>query len=242
VWDELPAAGTRLVIVRHGESVANATGVVGGPQGCRGLSELGRRQVAALSARLTRTNELGSATQLYSSTLPRAVETARMLSPALGGLRVVTEPELCEQDPGEADGLSWLEVERRYGRSLPGDRPLEALAPGGESWSNFLVRVRRILLTLALRHQGSTTVIAAHGGIADGSMVALLGLPAHGSHIRLFSENAAITEWAATGGRWRLVRYNDAGHLVGLSSAVPKWAEQEPERSSSLPARGREAP
>ena len=42
---------TRLLLVRHGESVAQEEGIVGGPMGCRGLSEIGRRQVGLLRDR-----------------------------------------------------------------------------------------------------------------------------------------------------------------------------------------------
>ena len=41
------AHGTRLVLVRHGEAECNVAGIVGGPQGCTGLTDLGRVQAAA---------------------------------------------------------------------------------------------------------------------------------------------------------------------------------------------------
>ncbi|HEY3844167.1 MAG TPA: phosphoglycerate mutase family protein, partial [Acidimicrobiales bacterium] len=72
---------TRVVLVRHGEAVCNVNGVVGGMRGCRGLTELGRAQVLALRERLIRTGELKGAGALYSSTLPRAIETAALLQP-----------------------------------------------------------------------------------------------------------------------------------------------------------------
>ena len=68
---------TRLVLIRHGEAQSAIDGVVGGPLGCTGLSELGRRQADALAARLVRTGELAGAVALYASTLPRAIETSR---------------------------------------------------------------------------------------------------------------------------------------------------------------------
>ena len=44
--------GTRIVLVRHGESRAQELGILGGHDGCQGLSDRGRRQVAALRDRL----------------------------------------------------------------------------------------------------------------------------------------------------------------------------------------------
>ena len=51
---------TRLVFVRHGESVVTVDRVLGGLKTCSGLSDLGVRQVEALRDRWTRTRELGT--------------------------------------------------------------------------------------------------------------------------------------------------------------------------------------
>ena len=69
-----PASGvSRVVLLRHGEAQCNLNRVVGGRTGCTGLSDLGRRQVAALADRLYESGELRRATALYASVLPRAV-------------------------------------------------------------------------------------------------------------------------------------------------------------------------
>ena len=54
--------------------------------------------------------------------------------------------------------------------------------------------------------------MAAHGG-SSGRPWCALGLPDHGGGLRTYPDNASLTEWAWTGVRWWLVRYNDAGHL-----------------------------
>src|SRR6187455_1095856 len=105
------AAGTRIVLVRHGESRAQELGILGGHGGCQGLSLRGRAQAEALRDRLGSTDELAGATVLYSSIMPRAVETAQIISPALGGLEVRSECDFCEGHPGDADGLTWAELE-----------------------------------------------------------------------------------------------------------------------------------
>ena len=80
-----PAEGaSRIVLVRHGEAQCNLNHVVGGLKGCTGLTDLGRRQVAVLADRLYESGELRDATALYSSVLPRAVETAERLRPVVG--------------------------------------------------------------------------------------------------------------------------------------------------------------
>jgi len=213
------AVRTRLVLVRHGESRAVVDRVVAGPLGCKGLSDLGRRQVEALVARLVRTGELDRVTALLSSDLARAVETAELLAPALGNLSVLTDPDLREIEPGEGDGLSWEEWEERYGGFHPPDDPFRAVAPGGESLAAFNFRVGATLDRLAVAHAGGTVVIACHGGIVGGSMLTFLGMsPVMGSAGGLgFVANTSMTEWLVGSDgarrRWELVRYNDSAHL-----------------------------
>jgi len=100
---------TQLVLVRHGQGAVNVTGVIGGVVGCSGLTDLGRSQVRALSDRLALTGELAPSDALYSSVLPRAKETARMLASSVGidEAAIIEDCGLCELHPGVADGLVW---------------------------------------------------------------------------------------------------------------------------------------
>jgi probable phosphoglycerate mutase len=211
-------ADTRIVLIRHGESRSTVDQVVGGHAGCKGLSDEGRRQAEVLRDRLARTGELSDAAVLYASVLPRAVETAEIIAPALGGLDVVQECGVCEVHPGEADGLTWDEFRRRYGDPQP-DAFFSRWAPGAESWSEFMARVGTTLLDLAGRHPGETVVIACHGGVVEAAFVALGHLPLQ-KPFSTFVTNTSLTEWRAPadGGdrRWHLARYNDAAHLAGL--------------------------
>ena len=196
--------------------------IVGGHEGCRGLSDLGRRQVEALRDRLAATGEV-RAGALLASVLPRAIETAEILSPALGGLPVVQDCDVCEQHPGEGDGLSWQEFESRYRPEGWRFDPYEPIAPGGESAAEFNARVARTLTRLADDHRGRTVVVACHGGVVAASMISFLGLPFHGGLTQLFSDNTSLTEWARPDDEadhphpWRLLRYNDAAHLAGVA-------------------------
>lgn len=70
----------------------------------------GAGQAEALADRLARTGELADASVLLASVLPRAVETAEIVAPALGGLEVTQACDFCELHVGAADGLlSWEE-------------------------------------------------------------------------------------------------------------------------------------
>src|SRR6185312_7034575 len=72
---------TRVVVIRHGESQAQAAHLLSGHDTCTGLTDLGRRQVGALRDRLVATGELGAVDAFYTSILVRARETATILRP-----------------------------------------------------------------------------------------------------------------------------------------------------------------
>jgi probable phosphoglycerate mutase len=215
-------ARTRLVLIRHGESQVTVDRVVGGSKTCSGLSERGRRQSEALRDRLARTGEL-PADILLASTMPRAVQTAEILAPALGGLEIEQVEDLEERRPGEADGMTWDAYRDAYRGAGWTFSIYEPLSPGGESFAEFQVRAATTLHRIATRLAGRTIVVACHGGIIESSMVAFLGLPPRvgGS---MHQPNTSITEWsldvdapAERGGPpWKLVRYNDAAHLADL--------------------------
>ena len=112
--------------------------------------------------------------------LRRAVETAEILLPAARRVAYEAQCSLCERHPGEADGLSWAECDRRYGRRLPGEDPERPLSPGGESWVEFLDRAEDALYERCAAHPGELIVVSGHGGIVDASLVRFLGLPDHG--------------------------------------------------------------
>ena len=113
-----PEAGaSRIVLIRHGEAACNINHVVGGPKGCTGLTDRGKRQVAALADRLYESGELREATALYSSVLARAMETAERLRPVVGpGPRALgpvrQRCDLCELHPGDSDGMAWRDSSR----------------------------------------------------------------------------------------------------------------------------------
>ncbi|MGH9306374.1 MAG: histidine phosphatase family protein [Acidimicrobiales bacterium] len=209
------------MLIRHGEADCNVRQVVGGERGCTGLSPEGKDQVRSLTGRLNATGELAGATVLYSSVLRRAVQTAELISAVLGGLDVIQDCDLCEIHPGECDGMAWEELEVSFGNPDFSTHPERQLSPGGESWSEFMIRVKSALSDLVARHPGQTVVVASHGGVIDGSLVNFAGKQGFGSGLGFGPQNTSITEWAHCQDRWRLLRYNDAAHLYGAWSAEP---------------------
>lgn len=222
---------TRLVLVRHGESRGQEGRFVAGHDGCKGLSERGRAQVTALRDRLAATGELGSDVVLYASVMPRAVETATILAPALGDPAVRQECDLCEFHPGIGDGLPWDEFDARFPRPEDGAwDPDHRRVPGGDTWNEMTSRVSGAVDRLLAAHSGRTIVVACHGGPIVQVLLRFLAIDA-GDRTRprawLNPENASLTELRQgsspyqTGALdWELVRFNDIAHLAGASDRV----------------------
>lgn len=207
-------AATRLVLVRHGESLATVERVIGGPRTCRGLSDLGHRQATRLAVRLAETAEV-RIDALYSSAFARARETAAHLEGPLSQ-RCVVEPAFGEHDPGpECDGLSYDEFAARHGMpDWESDPDLEVF-PGGETVSVFHRRVHAGIDDLVDRHRGESVMVVCHGGVIDAVMRRILQAPVVGG-FQMYTWNTSLTEvHRLETGQWRLVRYNDAAHLVG---------------------------
>jgi 2,3-bisphosphoglycerate-dependent phosphoglycerate mutase len=218
---------TRLVLIRHGESRAQVEGFVSGHDTCTGLSDHGRAQASALRDRLLATGELRGAAALYTSNLPRAQETASIISPGVGdgALAPTADCSLCEVRPGSAEGRQWTDVVAENPLRCSFRPPWE----GGETWASFVARVGQMLLSIAASHEGSTAVVVAHGGIVDASF-AVLGATPLFRGFELRTTNTSLTEWVLSEGAdltawppppWRLLRYNDAAHLAtaGLSAS-----------------------
>jgi probable phosphoglycerate mutase len=207
---------TRVVLVRHGESVCGRTGIVGGHRGCSGLTGVGRAEAGALAARLAATGELSGAAALYSSVLPRAVETARLIAAGIGGggLELRQDCDLCELHPGEADGRRFQEIVD----ALPDwdADPTTPLAPGGEGWTSFVERAAGAVAALARCHRGRLVVAVCHGGVVEATMLRLGRMGEPSERLGLPTRHTSLTEWEQWGDRWRLVRYNDAAHLATL--------------------------
>lgn len=205
----------RLILIRHGDAHAGLHGVIAGPVGCRGLTDLGRRQAEQLRDHLRTTRAL-QADVLMTSELPRAIETAQIIAPALTSAGIVRDCDLCEVHTGAADGMDWADYTVRYGALDMVAEPDRPFAPGGDSWRSFNERVERLLDRLAVEHPHETVVAVCHAGVIAASMRVRLTIASAPPVARLLPTNTGLTEWEhdpATG-TWTLRRYNDAGHLV----------------------------
>jgi probable phosphoglycerate mutase len=154
-----------LLIVRHGESVANAEGRMQGQRDYP-LSDVGQAQAALLGRFLV--NAGFGFDAAYTSPLTRARETALALTTALGLPEAELAPELSELHAGGLQGLTQPEI----AQSFPGffKRGLSELGDfseyGGESYAAVQERIRLLMARWHARHlEPAHRILAvAHGG------------------------------------------------------------------------------
>lgn len=223
---------THLYLIRHGEAVVNVEPVVGGMRGDTGLTPRGVAQAERLRDRLAATREI-PADVLISSTLPRARQTAEIVAPALA-LPLILDDEVQEMRVGEADSLTLQEMWDRFGVPNLHQNPFHPIAPGGENWGQFMLRVGTALNRIIRTHAGKTVVIVCHGGVIDGSFIYFFGLNTLTlPPVEFHTHNTSITHWAqhTHNGqtRWRLMGYNDIAHLqdVGVRDSI-RWEDVTP--------------
>jgi len=212
---------TRLVLIRHGESVSTVERRIGGVRTCGGLSPLGRKQAEALAARLARTGEI-QADVLVASTMRRAIETAEIIAPALGDLPIEQIADVGEHEPGpDCDGMTFDAFIERYGQPDWSGDPYLVGFPGGETLAEFKHRAAVALHRLAHDHEDKTIVVACHAGVVDAGLRSFLNVSMSGV-FELSTSNTSITELVRNAPRWRMLRYNDAAHLEGLPPETPR--------------------
>jgi broad specificity phosphatase PhoE len=202
----------RLLLIRHGESHHSNDKVVAEVLGCRGLTELGVSQAQAMGVWLRGQNIKPAA--LLSSPSPRARQTADAIAVAMRLSDVEVNEGLLEVRVGEADGMSrelYHAAQGTYDMIAEPDRPF---ARGGESWNQFLPRVRDTLERLATRFEGKTVIGVTHAGFIVASVLTLFDIPRPGTRARLEPRHASLIEWERTRQGWTLGSFNQrAGNL-----------------------------
>jgi 2,3-bisphosphoglycerate-dependent phosphoglycerate mutase len=200
---------TRLIVVRHGETVWNRERRMQGTTDTP-LSDVGRSQAQAVGRRLA--GEDFSA--LYASDLARARETASIIA-GHSGRKLVVDARLRERRFGIFEGLTAGEIEQRFpeehARFISRDPDYEV--PGGECARRFTERCLGCLSEIAGRHRGEEIVVVTHGLVLDSLYRAAQGL-GHGERRPVPLINASLNFFDHGAGRWRLVLWGDVTHLV----------------------------
>ena len=209
----------RLLLIRHAETEQNAGGVVQG-RADNPLSDLGRRQIAALGAALA--GEPIAA--VYSSPLGRALATAEAVAePHALGVRC--DADLAEMDIGAMEGLSSAELRARHPEFLQAwfsEQAGSVPMPGGESLEQVQARASAALRRIVAAHGGETVAVVSHNFLLLTLLCYVIKLPL-ASFRRLRLHVASVSMVEAREGGFRIDLLNDICHLqrAGLIAADP---------------------
>ena len=199
---------TRIILIRHGETVWNQQGRMQG-QSDSPLSETGVRQSRQLAQRLKQI----AFSALYSSDSGRAHQTARSVADVTGH-DIIVEPRLRERHFGVFEGLTGTEIKFNYPDAYARfkSRDPEYVVPGGESALVFRARVLGCLSEIAERHAGDMVVVVTHGLVLDMVYRSANGIAL--SEPRTFGLiNASLNQFRFDGSTWHAELWGDAGHL-----------------------------
>jgi broad specificity phosphatase PhoE len=209
------SVSTRVLLIRHGQSQGNAEGRFGGHTATP-LSARGRRQAEATAHALA-TEKLSA---IYSSDLPRAVETAMPLA-RLTGLDVEQEEAFRERSVGVMEGLTFEEAAAQHPEQYAAliGRDFEHVMLGGESYKQMLDRAAGRLDRIIEQHAGRQVAIFSHTGT-----ICILALHLMGAldaptlrPVWISTANCGITRIELRSDGFVSVKaMNDTRHLVGL--------------------------
>jgi probable phosphomutase (TIGR03848 family) len=222
---------TTVLLVRHGLTEANASGVLAGWTPGIHLSERGREQVAALAARLMPV----PLAAIVSSPLERCQETAAAL---VQGREPAVESD---DDLGECKYGDWTGQELKKLAKDPLWRvvqahPSAAAFPGGESLRQTQARaVAAVRRHNARLGANSTWLLVSHGDVIKALLADALGM-----HLDLFQriqvDPASLSVVRYTELRPFVTRMNDVAGAV--DDLVPPKRRRRTSRSDSDAAVG----
>jgi broad specificity phosphatase PhoE len=197
-----------LLLVRHGQSTANAKGIWQGQMEFP-LSERGRAQASLAGHGLSGEPFEG----LYSSPLSRALETAEIIRDRAGFEgQAVPVDGLSERNGGILEGHTWAEQEQRNPElakkflAIPEEERWALV--GAETDEEVIARFEEALSSIrALHPGGSRIVVVSHGGVMRAFLRERFGIGVLPGVQR--AANASITR----------MQWDDAGpHLLELAA------------------------
>ncbi|MEI7815188.1 MAG: histidine phosphatase family protein [Coriobacteriia bacterium] len=191
------ATETRLLIVRHPETVANVEGRFVG-QAESPYSVEGTRQARRLPRKLARFKPV----VVWSSPLQRALFVAERAS-RLTGAPLRVDKRLIELDFGQAHGLTWEEISEA-GIPFNYRSADEPVAPEGESRGALEARVGQCIDEMCA--VGGRHLVVAHAGVMRAALAHVLGLSGEGlwlfhihnaqmAQVRVFDGHAQVEEY-----------------------------------------------
>ncbi|USQ87374.1 MSMEG_4193 family putative phosphomutase [Streptomyces phaeoluteigriseus] len=213
-----------LILVRHGRSTANTSGVLAGWTPGVALDERGAAQAAALPARLAGL----PIAEVVASPLQRCQETIRPLLDARPDLPAHSDERIGEAHYGDWSGRKLAELTDDPLMEVVQAHPSAAAFPGGESMRAMQTRAAEAVREWNARVERDHGPDAVYLMCSHGDIIKSLVADALGLHLDLFQrisvEPCSVTVIRYTRLRPFLVRLGDTGDFASL---MPREAPPE---------------
>ncbi len=207
---------TRLIFVRHGESMGNFTKTFIGHTDID-LTERGYMQAEKTAEYL----DAYKIDKIYSSDLKRAYHTAEAVAKRRG-LDIVTTPSLREINGGVWEGVLFDDLEKSYpAYKLWLSSIGKAVCDGGESIVELQNRVNSAVLEIVAENPGKTVLIATHATPISTMRFLWAGENLAESKKIQWVSNASVTIVDYTDGKPSLEVYGYDNHLTDMKTALP---------------------
>jgi probable phosphomutase (TIGR03848 family) len=223
-----------VVLVRHGRSAANVSGVLAGRAAGVRLDDTGREQVARAGDRLAAvplaavvTSPLERCRQTAKAILAaQSTQSTQSARPSGHELRVVADRGLVECDYGEWQGRTIKELVKEPLWKTVQTQPSAVVFPGGESMAGMQARV------VAAVRAHDAAVEAEHGpdavwaAVSHGDLIKAVLADALGMHLDLFQrlhvDPASVSVVRYTGTRPFVLATNTHAGDLGWLAPPPK--------------------
>jgi probable phosphomutase (TIGR03848 family) len=218
---------TTVLLVRHGLTDANTSGVLAGWTPGVHLAEKGREQAAELAARLTPV----PIAAIVSSPLERCQETAAALVEGRESVAIETDDRLGECRYGDWQGQSLKVLAKDPLWKVVQSHPSAARFPGGEALRETQARaVESIRAHNAVLGDDATWIAVSHGDVIKAILADALGM-----HLDAFQriqvDPCSVSVIRYTELRPFVVRMNDRGGAV--SDLLPPKKSSRRRKASS---------
>ena len=208
---------TRLIITRHGQSIANAQYRFAGHSDFD-LTETGHAQAELAAEYISKKFKID---HIYSSDLLRAYNTALPTAKKLG-LEVIPTTALREIYAGEWEGRTTEEIAVVYENDFSVWRNdyAHSRCTGGESTAEVYERAFAAVVDIASRHDGQTLMLSTHATVVRALCARALGLSADQTGEIPFTHNASINLFTFENGRLIPEELNIIEHLGDTVTGV----------------------
>jgi broad specificity phosphatase PhoE len=175
-----------IYMIRHGRTDWNDQRRIMGREQVP-LNDKGREMVEAVAGQLA----AEGITAIYSGTLARTKETARILAAAWKA-RIIDDPRLDESAYERWVGKKYTELKGDRDFELYGTVPTESRFSEGEGMADIQERVLAVIDRIAGEKRGIKTALVSHADVIKPVITHYLGMDLDAMH-RLAVANASVT-------------------------------------------------